>query len=63
MLNEMPVQEGVREFLFHVWADVLAMTAVKQGVQSEATKAMKKRAAADLIWSASARCPARNGPR
>ncbi len=54
MLNEMPVQEGVREFLFHVWADVLAMTAVKQGVQSEATKAMK-RAAADLIWSASAK--------
>jgi hypothetical protein len=54
MLNEMPVQEGVREFLFHVWADVLAMTAVKQGAQSDATKAMK-RAAADLIWSASAK--------
>jgi len=54
MLNEMPVQEGVREFLFHVWADVLAMTAVKQGAQGEATKAMK-RAAADLIWSASAK--------
>jgi hypothetical protein len=54
MLNEMPVQEGVREFLFHVWADVLAMTAVKMGVQSDATKAMK-RAAADLIWSANAK--------
>jgi hypothetical protein len=54
MLNEVPVQEGVREFLFHVWADVLAMTAVKFGLQSEETKAMK-RAAADLIWSASAK--------
>ena len=54
MLNEVPVQEGVREFLFHVWADVLAMTAVKAGNQSDATKAMK-RAAADLIWSASAK--------
>ncbi len=54
MLNEVPVQEGVREFLFHVWADVLAMTAVKAGNQSEATKDMK-RAAADLIWSASAK--------
>ena len=54
MLNEMPVQEGVREFLFHAWADVLAMTAVKQGLQSDATKTMK-RAAADLIWSASAK--------
>ena len=54
MLNEVPVQEGVREFLFHVWADVLAMAAVKSGNQSEATKDMK-RAAADLIWSASAK--------
>ncbi len=54
MLNEVPVQEGVREFLFHVWADVLAMTAVKHGVASPAAKAMK-RAAADLIWSASAK--------
>jgi hypothetical protein len=54
MLNEVPVQEGVREFLFHVWADVLAMTAVKHDLQSEETKVMK-RAAADLIWSASAK--------
>jgi hypothetical protein len=54
MLNEMPVQDGVREFLFHVWADVLAMTAVNAGNQSDETKAMK-RAAADLIWSASAK--------
>ncbi len=54
MLNEMPVQEGVREFLFHVWADVLAMTAVKSGLQSEEIKTMK-RTAADLIWSAGAK--------
>ncbi|WP_372525508.1 DUF1631 family protein [Piscinibacter sp.] len=54
MLNEVPVQEGVREFLFQVWADVLAMTAVKSGLQSDETKVMK-RAAADLIWSASAK--------
>jgi hypothetical protein len=54
MLNEMPVQEGVRDFLFQVWADVLAVTAVKDGVQGEAIKTMK-RAAADLIWSASAK--------
>jgi hypothetical protein len=54
MLNEVPVQEGVREFLFQVWADVLAMAAVKAGNQSDATKEMK-RAAADLIWSASAK--------
>ncbi|ODV08562.1 MAG: hypothetical protein ABT20_11965 [Rubrivivax sp. SCN 70-15] len=54
MLNEVPVQEGVRQFLFHVWADVLATTAVRYGAQGDQTRVMK-RAAADLIWSASAK--------
>jgi hypothetical protein len=54
MLNEVPVQEGVRQFLFQVWADVLATTAVRFGAATEQTRAMK-RAAADLIWSASAK--------
>jgi len=54
MLNEVPVQEGVRQFLFQVWADVLATSAVRFGAQSVETKAMK-RAAADLIWSAGAK--------
>ncbi|MEO6277259.1 DUF1631 family protein [Roseateles sp.] len=54
MLSEVPVQDGVRDFLFHVWADVLAVTAVRVGAQADVTKSMK-RAAADLIWSASAK--------
>lgn len=54
MLSEVPVQEGVRDFLFHVWADVLAVTAVRAGAQYDTTRVMK-RAAADLIWSASAK--------
>jgi hypothetical protein len=54
MLNEVPVQEGVRQFLFHTWADVLATAAVRYGPQGESTRKMK-RAAADLIWSASAK--------
>jgi Protein of unknown function (DUF1631) len=54
MLNEVPVQEGVRQFLFQVWADVLATSAVRYGTNSDETKLMK-RAAADLIWSASAK--------
>ncbi len=54
MLNEVPVQDGVRQFLFQVWADVLATCGVRHGAQGEQTKAMK-RAAADLIWSASAK--------
>jgi len=54
MLNEVPVHEGVRDFLFRIWADVLAMTAVKSGLHGEDIKVMK-RAASDLIWSASAK--------
>ena len=54
MLNEVPVQEGVRQFLFQVWADVLALAAVRHGAQAETTKAMRK-AATDLIWSAGAK--------
>ena len=54
MLNEVPVQVGVRDFLFHVWADVLATSAVKAGMQSTETGLMK-RTAADLIWSVSAK--------
>ncbi|MBB5206242.1 hypothetical protein HNQ51_003587 [Inhella inkyongensis] len=54
MLADVPVDDSLREFLFQVWADVLAVTAVREGGQSEVTKTMK-RAAADLIWSAGAK--------
>jgi len=54
MLDQVPVHDGVREFLFHVWADVLATTAVQAGQAGEATRKMH-RAAADLIWLASAK--------
>ena len=54
MLETVPVHEGVREFLFKVWADVLAQSAVQSGTASEDTR-MLKRLAGDLIWSASAK--------
>ena len=54
MLETVPVHEGVREFLFRVWADVLAHSAVQTSPSSPETRALK-RAAADLIWSASAK--------
>lgn len=54
MLEGMPVHEGVREFLFKVWADVLGHSAVLTSQASDETRALKK-AAADLIWSASAK--------
>jgi Protein of unknown function (DUF1631) len=54
MLAQVPVHEGVREFLFKVWADVLAHSAVHSSPASEETKTLK-RLAGDLIWSASAK--------
>ena len=54
MLNDMPVREAIREFLFRIWAEVLAIAAVKNGPQHRDTITLK-RAAADLVWSASAK--------
>ena len=54
MLNTINVREEIREFLFKVWAEVLAMAAVRQGPQHAETLALK-RAATDLLWAASAK--------
>lgn len=54
LLEGEPVQDGVRQFLFDVWADVLATVSISQGSFSERTRAMK-RVARDLIWSAGAK--------
>lgn len=58
MLNDMPVREEIREFLFKVWAEVLAIAALRYGAQDEQTVTLK-RAASDLVWAASAK-PNRN---
>jgi hypothetical protein len=58
MLNDMPVREEIREFLFKVWAEVLAIGALRYGPQDEQTVTLK-RAASDLVWAASAK-PNRN---
>jgi hypothetical protein len=54
MLEGVPVQDGVRQFLFDVWADALATVSVSQGASSDRARAMK-RVAGDLIWSAGAK--------
>ena len=54
MLNDMPVREEIREFLFKVWAEVLALAAVRYGPQHAETITLK-RGAADLVWAASAK--------
>jgi hypothetical protein len=54
MLNDVPVRDEIREFLFKVWAEVLAVAAVRHGPQHAETIALKK-SAADLVWSAGAK--------
>ena len=54
MLDDMPVRQEIREFLFKVWAEVLALAAMKNGPQHAETLAFK-RAAADLVGAASAK--------
>ena len=54
MLRDMPVRDEIREFLFKTWAEVLALSAVRDGPQHADTVAFK-RTAADLVWAASAK--------
>lgn len=54
MLKDMPVRDEIREFLFKTWAEVLALSAVRNGAQDADTLALK-RTAADLVWAASAK--------
>ena len=54
LLKDMPVREEIRDFLFKVWAEVLALSAVRHGPQHADTVALKQ-AATDLVWAASAK--------
>ena len=53
-LKDLPVREEIRVFLFKVWAEVLAVAAVRKGPQHAETLELKK-TATDLVWSASAK--------
>ena len=54
LLDDLPVRDEIREFLFRPWAEVLAMSALKNGPQHAQTLLFKQ-AAADLVWAASAK--------
>lgn len=54
MLKELPVRDEIRTFLFKVWAEVLAVAAVRKGPQHADTLTLKK-TATDLVWAASAK--------
>ena len=54
MLKDIPVREEIRTYLFRVWAEVLAVAAVRKGPQHAETLDLKK-TATDLVWAASAK--------
>jgi hypothetical protein len=54
MLKDMPVRDEIREFLFKVWAEVMAVSALRKGARHGDTLLLKK-SATDLIWAASAK--------
>ena len=54
MLNDIPVRAEIRDFLFKVWAEVLAVAALRYGGQDQRTVTLK-RAASELVWAASAK--------
>lgn len=53
MLAGVPVHDEIRDFLFSVWSEVLAVAALRQGKQHPDTLALEK-AAKDLLWAARA---------
>jgi hypothetical protein len=54
MLKDLAVRDEIREFLFKVWAEVLAMAAVRHGPQDAQTLELKK-TVTDLVWATSAK--------
>jgi hypothetical protein len=53
-IKDMPVRDEVRDFLYKVWAEVIAVASMRQGGQHAQTLLLKK-TAVDLIWAASAK--------
>ena len=58
LLDDVPVRDEIREFLFKVWVEVLSVASVKYGLKHEETSSLK-RVATELLWAASAK-PNRN---
>ena len=54
VLKDMSVRDEIRDFLFKVWTEVLAIASMKNGPQHADTLKFKQ-LAADLVWAASAK--------
>ncbi len=54
MLRDIAVPEPIRDFMFKVWAEALALSTMRHGPQHTETIALKQ-VAPELIWAASAK--------
>lgn len=54
LLDDVPVRDEIRDFLFKVWVEVLALASVRHGLRHADTTALKQ-VATDLLWAASAK--------
>jgi hypothetical protein len=53
-IKDMPVRDEIRDFLYKVWAEVIAVASMRQGAKNAQTLLLKK-TAVNLIWAASAK--------
>lgn len=54
LLNELSIKEEVKDFLFKIWAEVLAVSALRHGAKSPETQSLK-RTASLLVWITAAK--------
>lgn len=54
LLDAAPVQDGLRDFLFHTWVEVMAQAAVVHGAQDPRAVQVRQ-LAADVLWAASSK--------
>lgn len=54
LLEQTSVDDGLRDFLFHTWAEAMAQAAVVYG-EKDARAVQVRELAADLLWAASAK--------
>lgn len=49
MLKDIPVRDEIRSYLFKVWAEVLAVAAIRKGPQHAETLELKQ-TSSELVW-------------
>ncbi len=54
MLKDVPIRDEIRSYLYKVWAEVLAVTAIRKGPQHADTLEFKQ-TSSELVWAASAK--------